>query len=58
MRVLITGANRGIGFTKQLLDRGEAVIATYRNPEAAEKLHELKERYGEALLIYELDVSS
>lgn len=43
MRLLITGANRGLGleFTKQLLEIGEDFIATCRKPEAAEKLHDL-----------------
>lgn len=39
---LITGANRGIGlsFAKLLTSRGETVIATARNPDAASELRE------------------
>ena len=39
--VLITGSNRGIGleFVKQYADRGWKVIATCRNPDAAEELN-------------------
>jgi NAD(P)-dependent dehydrogenase (short-subunit alcohol dehydrogenase family) len=38
--ILITGANRGIGleFARQLAARGDRVVATCRNPEAAEEL--------------------
>lgn len=43
MRVLITGANRGLGleFTRQLLARGEQVIATARKPAGATALNKL-----------------
>jgi NAD(P)-dependent dehydrogenase (short-subunit alcohol dehydrogenase family) len=42
-RILITGANRGIGleFTRQYAGRGERVIATCRNPDAAGELRAL-----------------
>ncbi|MGI9329162.1 MAG: SDR family NAD(P)-dependent oxidoreductase [Gammaproteobacteria bacterium] len=38
--VLVTGANRGIGFefVKQYAERGHRVIATCRNPDSAEEL--------------------
>jgi len=44
---LITGANRGIGFefARQLIEAGEQVIATARNPEGAEALQELAARH-------------
>lgn len=59
MRVLITGANRGLGleFVRQLLPRGERVFATCRNPEAAEALQALKAEYPEQLTITALDVA-
>lgn len=58
-RVLITGANRGLGleFTRQFLERGECVFACCRNPEAAVRLGELKSVYRKQLEIVEMDVS-
>jgi len=46
--VLITGANRGLGFAfaQQYATRGWNVIATARNPEAATALRELAEKTG------------
>lgn len=40
---LIVGASRGIGleFVRQLLDRGDRVIATVRNPEKAAELWQI-----------------
>ncbi|MFT5994108.1 MAG: NAD(P)-dependent dehydrogenase (short-subunit alcohol dehydrogenase family) [Bradymonadia bacterium] len=60
MNVLITGANRGLGleFVKQLLDRGDTVIATARRPEAATELQAMKAGAGERLTITQLDVDS
>lgn len=42
MRILITGASRGIGleFTRQYLQQGHHVLACCRNPETAHDLHE------------------
>lgn len=60
LRYLITGANRGIGlaFTKQLLNRGDSVIACCRNPEAANELNELAlQRSDDTLVICKLDVT-
>jgi NAD(P)-dependent dehydrogenase (short-subunit alcohol dehydrogenase family) len=56
--VLITGANRGIGFefAKQLAARGWRVIATTRNPEQAIELQSLAEEYP-AVSIARLDVT-
>lgn len=55
--VLITGANRGIGleFVRQLTERGWNVIATARNPAAAEELLAIAATYPQ-LIIEELDV--
>lgn len=52
---LITGAARGFGriWTEAALKRGDAVIATAREPE---KLVELAARYGECLLPVKVDV--
>lgn len=59
MKYLVTGANRGIGleFTTQLLDRGDAVIATARQPDEADKLQELGDDYGDRLDVVRLDVT-
>jgi len=52
----ITGTSTGFGriMTEQLLERGERVAATLRNPAA---LAELKERYPERLWVAQLDVT-
>ena len=57
--VLITGANRGIGyeFARQYAERGWTVIATARKPKDAADLQALAARYP-ALRIEKLDVTS
>ena len=57
--ILITGTNRGIGleFTQQCLARGDRVIATCRDIEAADALKQLRSDYDK-LEIRQLDVSS
>lgn len=57
--VLITGTNRGIGykFVEKFLLRGDRVLATCRNIEAAEELRQLGAAHS-GLEILELDVSS
>lgn len=56
-RYLITGANRGLGleFARQLLARGDQVIACCRQPEQAPELHALG--HSPQLRIRPLDVS-
>lgn len=56
---LVTGTNRGIGleFVKQLLARGETVLATCRDIDKAEELVKLKDSH-ESLSLHELDVTS
>jgi len=58
-QVLITGANRGVGLelTRQLLARGERVIATCRQPEQASTLQQWAEEFGEQLLVMALNVT-
>ncbi len=57
--ILITGTNRGIGleFTKQYLARGDRVIATCRDIEAADALQKLRSDHDK-LEVQQLDVSS
>ncbi|MFZ9131311.1 MAG: SDR family oxidoreductase [Methylophilaceae bacterium] len=57
-QILVTGANRGLGleFVHQFLNRGDHVIATCRNPETADQLHDLQ-NLG-PLEIYRLDVGN
>jgi NAD(P)-dependent dehydrogenase (short-subunit alcohol dehydrogenase family) len=57
--VLITGANRGIGFelAKQYLINGETVIATCRDKNRATELISLKNKYSDKLLIESMDIS-
>jgi NAD(P)-dependent dehydrogenase (short-subunit alcohol dehydrogenase family) len=57
--VLITGANRGIGFelTLQYLRKSSRVIATCRAPESAPLLSELKRSYPDTLQVLPLEVT-
>ena len=57
-RILITGANRGIGleFTRQLLQRGDRVFAARRNPIDNPDLEQLKTEFPEQLSVHDLDV--
>ena len=59
MKVLITGANRGIGleFVRQLAARGERVFATCRQPAEAIELHDLKTQNPDLVSITALDVT-
>ena len=58
-RYLITGANRGLGleFTRQLLERGDSVIACCREPDSAKALQELAGSADDRLTVRELDVT-
>lgn len=57
--IFISGANRGIGleFTRQYLAAGAKVIATARNPLAAEDLQQLLAKYSDQLQLVSLDIS-
>jgi NAD(P)-dependent dehydrogenase (short-subunit alcohol dehydrogenase family) len=59
MRVIISGANRGLGleFVRRLLERGDRVFAGCRNPDQAEALNQLKAEHSSALSIFGLDIS-
>jgi NAD(P)-dependent dehydrogenase (short-subunit alcohol dehydrogenase family) len=58
-RVLITGANRGIGleFVGQLLARGDRVFACARRPEQAAELQQFAAAQPERLALIALDVA-
>ena len=57
--ILITGANRGIGFqlAKQYLQAGKNVIASARQPAAANDLQNLAQKYPQQLRVLALDVA-
>ena len=59
VRVLITGASRGIGleFVRQYLDQGARVFAAARSPGEGELLR-LVERYPNTLSLVTLDITS
>ncbi|MCR5888996.1 SDR family oxidoreductase [Hymenobacter sp. J193] len=58
-RVLITGANRGLGLelTRQYLERGDTVFATCRQPAAAQDLQTLQGLHAGRLHVIALDVT-
>ena len=58
-RVIVTGANRGLGleFTRQLLARGDRVIAACRDPQRAEALQALASEQPDRLHVRTLDVA-
>jgi NAD(P)-dependent dehydrogenase (short-subunit alcohol dehydrogenase family) len=59
MNVLITGANRGLGFamTRRFVDYGDHVIATARRPAQAVELAELALQHPDRVTVVELDVT-
>ena len=58
-RSLVTGANRGLGleFVRQLLDRGDSVVATCRHPGRAHALNRLVGEHPGRLHLLPLDVA-
>src|SRR5690349_20373654 len=58
-RSLVTGAGRGLGLelVRQLLERGDRVIAAVRVPETAEALQALSSRHAGSLNVLKLDVA-
>lgn len=50
-------AGLGLEFTRQILSTGESVVSTCRNPTGAIELQNLKEKYGDKLLIVGMDTS-
>ena len=58
-RVLVTGANRGIGleFCRQLLARGDDVVGTARHPGQAHELNRLVAEHPGRLHVLPLDVA-
>lgn len=56
-RILITGANRGIGleFTRHYLIRGQRVYATYRH--FSDELDQLQKQYGDQLTLFEVELT-
>lgn len=59
LHCLVTGANRGIGltFVRQLLARGDRVVATCRHPGKANALNTLAGEYPGRLRVLPLDVA-
>lgn len=60
LHALVTGANRGLGleFTRQLLARGDRVVATCRQPGKATGLNALAGEYPGRLHVLPLDVAT
>ena len=59
-RILVTGSSRGLGleFVKQLLEKGNQISACNRNPLKYPDLLELKNKFEDKLVLFDLDVSS
>src|SRR3546814_9706938 len=57
---VVAGANRGLGleFGRQLLDRGDRVVATARHPGRATELNALAARHPGHLRVLPLDVAA
>ncbi|MFD0673418.1 SDR family oxidoreductase [Cohnella sp. GCM10027633] len=56
----VTGADHGLGLAlaKTLLEQGDRVVGGRYAPEDGDGLRELRERYGDRLLVVRMDVSS
>ncbi len=59
MKLLITGANRGLGLalTTEAVKRGHTVFAGVRNPEQADKLSQLRSDFPNQINLLSLDVA-
>ena len=57
--ILITGANRGIGFelARQFLKDDSRIFATCRNPERAEALNRLAREHPDRVTVLQLDIT-
>lgn len=57
-KILITGANRGIGFelTRQLLQNDVQLFATCRAPESADALQDLARQHAKQVTVLQMDV--
>eukprot|EP00882_Tetradesmus_deserticola_P003546 GHRQ01003754.1.p1 GENE.GHRQ01003754.1~~GHRQ01003754.1.p1 ORF type:complete len:251 (+),score=81.52 GHRQ01003754.1:491-1243(+) len=57
--VVVTGGTRGIGleFVSQLLQQGNTVLATGRDPSSSPGLQKLTEQYGDKLITASMDAS-
>jgi len=60
MRYLVTGAGRGIGLelARQLVARGDEVLATARRPREAAGLQDLARAHGDRVIVLPLDVGA
>ncbi len=58
-KILITGANRGIGFelTRQLLKDDSRIFATCRAPERADALNSLAREHPDRVAVLQMDVN-
>lgn len=57
-RILITGANRGLGleFTRQLIEGGDYLFAGCRDPKTAKELQKLSDSHPNQMTLLALDV--
>ena len=58
-RILITGANRGIGFelTRQILQDGAHIFATCRKPVRADALNNLARQHTDTVTVLQMDIN-